>query len=129
MLLFQPPCSEAYNSRLSFRSKSIEQLNERRAGLSMKMGHLKYAGHSSFKHPEHSQAKVMKYCILAFTPIYCISHNIFLHLRQTILKKKTVCAPCGLLLWCCNAPFISSGSFGVTERKLWLYGSHSFSTF
>ena len=35
MLLFQPPCSEAYNPRLSFRSKSKEQLNERRAGLSM----------------------------------------------------------------------------------------------
>ena len=35
MLLFQPPCSEAYNSRLSFRSKSKEQLNERRAGLSI----------------------------------------------------------------------------------------------
>ena len=34
MLLFQPPCSEAYNPRLSFRSKSKEQLNERRAGLS-----------------------------------------------------------------------------------------------
>ena len=34
MLLFQPPCSEAYYSRLSFRSKSKEQLNERRAGLS-----------------------------------------------------------------------------------------------
>ena len=34
MLLFRPPCSEAYNSRLSFRSKSKEQLNERRAGLS-----------------------------------------------------------------------------------------------
>ena len=31
---FQPPCSEAYYSRLSFRSKSKEQLNERRAGLS-----------------------------------------------------------------------------------------------
>ena len=36
MLLFQPPCSEAYNPRLSFRSKSKEQLNERRAGLSTK---------------------------------------------------------------------------------------------
>ena len=94
----------------------------------LKMGYLKYAGHSSFKHSQHSQATVMNYCILPFTPIYCISHYIFLHLRQTILKK-TVCAPCGLLLWCCNAPFISSGSFGVTERKLWLYGSHSFSTF
>ena len=34
MLLFQPPCSEAYNPRLSFRSKSKEHLNERRAGLS-----------------------------------------------------------------------------------------------
>jgi len=34
LLLFRPPCSEAYNSRLSFRSKSKEQLNERRAGLS-----------------------------------------------------------------------------------------------
>ena len=30
----QPDCSEAYYSRLSFRSKSKDQQNERRAGLS-----------------------------------------------------------------------------------------------
>ena len=65
---------------------------------SLKKGYLKYAGHSSFKHPQHSQAKVMKYCILAFTPIYCISHNIFLHLRQTILKKNCLCTVWSLAL-------------------------------
>ena len=43
MLLFQPPCSEAYNPRLSFRSKSKEQLNERQAGLSTPVPSLSHA--------------------------------------------------------------------------------------
>ena len=54
---------------------------------SLKKGYLKYAGHSSFKHTQHSKVKVMKYCTLAFTPIHVTSHNIFVHPDQTILKK------------------------------------------